>query len=119
MKPLLVCALALFILSPLSAQTRDVEPTRPMLGVEGGRYVLGQIGTGRKDQYLLDTKTGRVWHFVETKDGALILEWVPIVQSNGVAANCPEPEEDAEAARKCFVEQGVKEAAERAAPKTK
>jgi hypothetical protein len=26
-----------------------------------GRYVLGQISDFRADQYLLDTKTGRIW----------------------------------------------------------
>lgn len=42
------------------AQTANVE-TRPMLSAPGGRYVFGQISTFRRDQYLLDTQTGRVW----------------------------------------------------------
>jgi hypothetical protein len=35
------------------------------LATEGGRYVLGQISDARRDQYLLDTKTGRLWEVIE------------------------------------------------------
>lgn len=32
-----------------------------ILSSESGRYVFGQISELRRDQYLLDTKTGRLW----------------------------------------------------------
>jgi hypothetical protein len=32
-----------------------------VLSAPGGRYVFGQISDHRRDQYLLDTQTGRVW----------------------------------------------------------
>lgn len=31
------------------------------LSAPGGRFVFGQIGSGRIDQYMLDTQTGQVW----------------------------------------------------------
>lgn len=31
------------------------------LGVQGGRFIFGQISDFREDQYLLDTQTGRMW----------------------------------------------------------
>ena len=31
------------------------------LSAPGGRYVFGQISESRRDQYLLDTQTGRLW----------------------------------------------------------
>ena len=29
-----------------------------------GRYVVGQVGDSRSDQYLLDTHTGRLWQLI-------------------------------------------------------
>lgn len=40
--------------------------------VNDGRYVIYQHPTFRGDKYLLDTKTGKTWEFVTTKDGERI-----------------------------------------------
>ena len=32
-----------------------------VLSATGGRYVFGQISESRRDQYMLDTQTGRLW----------------------------------------------------------
>lgn len=41
------------------------QPTQ----VNDGRYVIYQHPTFRGDKYLLDTKTGKTWEFVQTKEG--------------------------------------------------
>lgn len=48
------------------------------LGVDGGRFVFGQISEMRRDQYLLDTQTGQVWQVLETEDKTLILSPVKV-----------------------------------------
>jgi len=40
-----------------------------VLSASGGRFVMGQISTMRRDQYLLDTKTGRLWVVVKGENG--------------------------------------------------
>lgn len=46
---------AILIAGPSVAQKKDV------LSQPGGRYVFGQISEARRDQFMLDTATGRVW----------------------------------------------------------
>lgn len=72
------------------------QPTpAPMavLSAPGGRYVFGQISNLRRDQYLLDTQTGRMWRTVcggEQKDGVcldnLVMQPVAFVDLTGNAA---------------------------------
>ena len=40
--------------------------------VNNGRYVIYQHPTFRGDQYILDTKTGKVWEMAKTKEGSTI-----------------------------------------------
>jgi len=47
--------LAVLTAGPSLAQHKDV------LSQSGGRYVFGQISEARRDQFMLDTATGRVW----------------------------------------------------------
>lgn len=60
---------------PLGSQAADsVKVTPPqnkaLTSIDPGqRYVFGQISEYRRDQYLLDTKTGRLWQKVCTKSG--------------------------------------------------
>lgn len=45
----------------------------PALSASGGRFVFGQVSEARRDQYLLDTQTGRMWRpvcVVKDKDDA-------------------------------------------------
>lgn len=54
--------------SGMSAHAADdikIKGGSKVLAADGGRYVLGQISDARRDQYLLDTKTGRVWEVIE------------------------------------------------------
>lgn len=45
------------------------QHVRPILQSENGRFVLGQISSMRSDQFLLDTKTGRLWQLAELGAG--------------------------------------------------
>lgn len=63
-------------------------PQQKTLASENGRFVLGQISEFRRDQFLLDTKTGRVWRVVVDKsaeDGTevSVLQPVPFVGVDG------------------------------------
>ena len=46
-----------------------------------GRYQIIMHPTYRADQYLLDTKTGQVWHLVEDQKDKLLI-WEPMLKSN-------------------------------------
>lgn len=50
-----------------------------ILSAQGGRFVFGQISEMRRDQYMLDTQTGRLWRITETKASNVVLE--PVVYS--------------------------------------
>ena len=45
-----------------------------ILSSENGRFIFGQIPEYRRDQYMLDTKTGRLWHIVVNKEEVKSLE---------------------------------------------
>lgn len=44
--------------------------------INDGRYVIYQHPTYRGDQYLLDTKTGKIWEMAKSKDGITIWQQV-------------------------------------------
>jgi hypothetical protein len=73
-----------------------VPPQNKSLSAENGRYVFGQISEMRRDQYMLDTKTGRLWRMVvvnigegDKKSEVTLLEPVQYEQPDGKWA--PEP----------------------------
>ena len=74
----------------------DGQERAAILGVDGGRYVFGQVSNFRRDQYMLDTTTGRIWQIVEDSDKRLKLQPVPYKQLTGLEAYIPDPETDAE-----------------------
>ena len=47
-----------------------------LFNINNRRYEIIMHPTYRADQYLLDTKTGKVWHLVEDKDKTLV--WEPM-----------------------------------------
>jgi hypothetical protein len=56
--------LALLALVAVTAHAQIQTPPAGQgtaLSATGGRYVFGQISESRRDQYLLDTQTGRLW----------------------------------------------------------
>lgn len=67
MKRIGIFTAVLMGMATASAQTPS--PPGSVLSAAGGRFVFGQISEYRRDQYLLDTQTGRVWRPVcVTKD---------------------------------------------------
>lgn len=40
--------------------------------INDGRYVMYQHPTFRGDQFLLDTKTGKIWQMVKATDGSVV-----------------------------------------------
>ncbi|MDE2106171.1 MAG: hypothetical protein KGL39_53620 [Patescibacteria group bacterium] len=62
---LAVCA------SVARAQPIEVKPPQQkVLQSPGGRFVFGQVSEFRRDQYMLDTQTGRLWAIVMHKPAA-------------------------------------------------
>ncbi len=54
----------------LAQESGKPSPTpQKTLSLENGRFVFGQISEYRRDQYVLDTKTGRLWQKVVAKVG--------------------------------------------------
>jgi hypothetical protein len=92
---ILVVAAVVFIASPASAQlglmsqAPTVPPTGKVLGCSGGRFVFGQISDSSKDQYMLDTQTGRLWRIGESSDVGTHLRVIPYKDEQGQVSHCP------------------------------
>jgi hypothetical protein len=72
-----------FFSTVASAQPVEViPPQNKTLGTSSGRYVFGQISSARKDQYMLDTQTGRLWQIVV--DDKTVLKLQPITYIQGI-----------------------------------
>ncbi|QYM77848.1 hypothetical protein K0B96_11010 [Horticoccus luteus] len=92
--------LFLTIVSVTFAQNSTPTASPAVLKTENGRYVFGQIGPARADQFLLDTQTGRLWQVVVDKEGRQKLQPVPIIQILGDEAYIPETDGEVAAFRK-------------------
>lgn len=55
-----------------------------------GRYLFGQISDSSKDQFMLDTLTGRLWRIAESGEVGLYLNPVPYRNKDGKYTNLPE-----------------------------
>jgi len=65
-------------------------PQQKVLSSSNGRYVFGQVSDYRRDQYMVDTQTGRLWQIVvrpdesnTSGDGIKILQVIPYVNIGG------------------------------------
>ena len=67
----------LIVLCALLPITAPAQENAEFLAAPQGRYVLGQLGDSRADQYLLDTHTGRLWQLIPGEKGVRYLEPVP------------------------------------------
>jgi hypothetical protein len=84
MKRAILIVAAAVVSTTVSAEPVEViTPQNKTLGSANGRYVFGQISQLRRDQYMLDTQTGRLWQVVQSKDESLVLQVVPYVQIDG------------------------------------
>lgn len=72
----------------------DMEVPRIILGVQGGRFVFGQLNEYMRTSYMLDTQSGRLWKLSQKTDSTLILEPIPyadIVAGKVVELPAPKP----------------------------
>jgi len=99
MKIMTAIATALLISSTaFAAEPVKVKPpANKLLTTENGRYVFGQVSEMRRDQYMLDTKTGKLWNIVaattgegEFKQEVTILQ--PILYKHQDGRWLPDPE---------------------------
>ena len=79
-------AFAQFGISQAPAQKISSEK---VLGSGGGRYVFGQISDSSKDQFMLDTLTGRLWRIGETSSGVHLKE-IPYRDDKGKLSPYPD-----------------------------
>ena len=61
----------------IMSQGPKPEPRHEVLSSNNGRFVFGQISDSSKDQFMLDTLTGRLWQIAESGDVGLYLREVP------------------------------------------
>jgi hypothetical protein len=90
-----VLVLCLGILGEANAQF-GVSPTQVMmdkgkvLSATGGRFVFGQISDSGKDQFMLDTLTGRLWRIGESSDVGMHLRSIPYRMEDGKYSPSPD-----------------------------
>ena len=97
---LLIIILPLWVLScfnVVSAQPvgimspQVVKQTQPQcLSSPKGRFVFGQISDSSKDQFMLDTWTGRLWRISESGTVGKFLKPVPYKFKDGTYSPVPE-----------------------------
>lgn len=68
-------------LSPVFFDDGSIEPNPAGVKNVNGRYKLDQISKFRRDQFLLDTLTGRVWQTAVTENNITIFQ--PLPYQNG------------------------------------
>lgn len=81
-----VCAQPLGITSP--------QPQHNVLSSANGRFVFGQISDSSKDQFMLDTFTGRLWRIIQRADVGVCLTSVPYRSEEGKCSALPEKVSD-------------------------
>jgi hypothetical protein len=91
----LFLTLSLGIFGEANAQF-GVSPTQvtmdkgKVLSSAGGRFVFGQISDSGKDQFMLDTLTGRLWRIGESSDVGMHLRPIPYRVEDGKYSPVPD-----------------------------
>ena len=80
-----LCAQPIGIMSPRAQNISQYSP----LSCPGGRFVFGQVSASSKDQYMLDTWTGRLWRLCESGEVGKYLAPVPYQLKEGKYAPMP------------------------------
>lgn len=98
----LVMTVAVLSAACLGAQAADAQPLgigasqgaeQPQYGVlssQNGRFVFGQISGSNKDQFMLDTATGRLWRMGESGKVGIFLKAVPYLDAEGECTFLPD-----------------------------
>ncbi len=73
----------------ISAQPPQASPHRGTLSGGSGRFVFGQISESSKDQFMLDTETGRLWRIAESGKIGAYLKPVPYCEEKSDCSPLP------------------------------
>jgi len=80
--------------------SQAAEPTPfGVLSAPNGRFVFGQISASTKDQFMLDTATGRLWRIGESGKVGVFLKAVPYLNEGGEPTLLPDQVSPAERKR--------------------
>ena len=71
------------------------QPEHKSLSSDNGRFVFGQISGSSKDQFMLDTATGRLWRIGESGKLGTFLKVIPYRNAKGECTILPEEISDA------------------------
>jgi len=75
---------------PLGLGSSQLRPSQnKILSSENGRFVFGQVSNSGKDQFMLDTATGRLWRISETGRIGIFLKSVPYLDEKGERSTLP------------------------------
>ena len=79
----------------LAEPVEVIPPQYKILGTSSGRFVFGQVSQYRRDQFLLDTQTGRLWQIVQDEKKRQSLQIVPFNHVDGSVSVVPEDVQNA------------------------
>lgn len=71
------------------------QPQQKVLSSDNGRFVFGQISGSSKDQFMLDTATGRLWRIGVSGKLGTFLKSIPYRNAKGECTILPEEISDA------------------------
>lgn len=89
-KRLVIALLSIFFAAQAQAEPQSHAETQ-VLKTEAGRYVFGQVNSSAKNQFMLDTQTGRLWNVLAKRDGpGFVLQPVEYVNGSDYTWEPPE-----------------------------
>lgn len=94
---IVLCSLLLYPSISVCAQRFGITPPQPqqkVLSAASGRFVFGQISDSSKDQFMLDTFTGRLWRITQRSDVGTCLTSIPYRDAEGKCSALPEKVSD-------------------------
>lgn len=74
----------------LMSQKPQEKSQQKLLSSANGRFVFGQISNSSKDQFMLDTFTGKLWRIAESGAIGIFLRSVPYRSKDGKCSALPE-----------------------------
>lgn len=74
----------------IGASQKQQKMQQQVLCSSQGRFAFGQISDSSRDQFMLDTFTGRLWRIAETGEVGLFLTPVPYRNKEGKCSPLPE-----------------------------
>ena len=75
----------------IGSKKQAQRPQHELLCSRNGRFVFGQISDSGKDQFMLDSNTGRLWRVSESSKVGMFLE--PVLYHTGEKEYLPVPKD--------------------------